>query len=162
MTGAGSDATDEVHGSVALPYPEPVLTDGIVALRPWAEADLDCVREASADPEIPKGTTVPARFTPAEGLAFIERQWSRSADGIGVSQAIVEARTDRAVGLVIVSLRPQQHVAGLGYWVVPSARGGRVATRAVRLLAPWALAALRLNRLEAWVHPDKSLRSACS
>src|SRR3954468_24003816 len=139
--------------SAQLPYPDPPLSDGRIGVRRWLEADVECIRRASADLEIPKGTSVPANFTPAEGLAFIHRQWSRAEDGIGVSQAIVEAGSDVAIGLVIVTLRPQPHVGGLGYWVVPSARGRGAATAALRLITPWALDVLHLRRLEAWVDP---------
>ncbi len=123
-------------------------------MRRWEEADLDCIRLASTDPEIPRGTTVPAAFTTAEGLAFIRRQWARVQDGEGVSQAVVEAHSDRGIGLMWVALRPQPHVGGLGYWVVPPERGHGVATAAVRLISPWALEALSLRRLEAWVQPE--------
>ena len=137
-----------------LPYPDPPLSDGRVGLRRWREADVECIRLAGTDPAIPRGTTVPATFTPAEGLAFIQRQWGRVQNSEGVSQAIVEARTDRAIGLMWVALRPQPHVGGIGYWIVPSERGQGVATAAVRLVVPWALAALDLRRLEAWVQPE--------
>jgi hypothetical protein len=63
--------------TVSLSYPDPPLTDGTVVLRHWAEGDIGCVEEASRDPHIPQGTTVPAIFTVAEGLAWIERQWGR-------------------------------------------------------------------------------------
>jgi hypothetical protein len=46
-----------------LPYPDPPLTDGTVELRRWAENDVGCVEEATFDPCIPEGTTVPATFT---------------------------------------------------------------------------------------------------
>ncbi len=115
---------------------------------------MDCVRHASSDPVIPQGTTVPSDYTDEEGIAFIHRQWSRAAQGVGVSQAIVQADSDRAIGLIIVSARPQEHVAGLGYWVVPGVRGRGAATAAVRLVLPWALDVLGLQRLEAWVAPD--------
>ena len=137
-----------------LQYPDPALSDGRVGLRIWREADLDCVRLASADPRIPKGTSVPSDFTPGEGLAFIHRQWKRLEDGEGVSQAIVEVDSDRAVGLMWVALRPQPRVGGLGYWVVPPARRQGMASAAVRLVVPWAINALDLRRLEAWVEPE--------
>lgn len=148
-----------------LPYPDPPLSDGRIGLRKWREADVECIRLAGTDPRIPKGTTVPATFTPAEGLAFIHRQWSRVESGEGVSQAVVEFDSDRAIGLIWVALRPQRHVGGLGYRIVPPARGRGVATAAVRLVIPWALDALRLRRLESWVEPDnlpsqRALRSA--
>ena len=51
-------------------------------------------------------------------------------------------------------MRPQPHVGGLGYWVVPQERGHGAATAALRLVVPWALSALDLRRLEAWVQPE--------
>ncbi|MBC7632599.1 GNAT family protein [Aeromicrobium sp.] len=148
-----------------LPYPDPPLSDGRIGLRRFDEGDVECIRLASSDPDIPKATTVPATFTPAEGLAFIHRQWSRAENGEGVSQVIVEVDSDRAIGLIWVALRPQRHVGGLGYWVVPPERGQGVATAAARLAIPWALVALDLRRLEAWVEPEnlasqRVLRSA--
>jgi hypothetical protein len=95
-----------------LSYPDPPLSDGRIGLRRWREADVECIRQAGADPDIPRGTTVPATFTPGEGLAFIHRQWGRLRDGEGVSQAIVEVGGDRAIGLMWVALHPQPHVAG--------------------------------------------------
>ncbi len=137
-----------------LRYPDPPLSDGRIGLRKWHEDDVDCVRLAGTDPEIPRGTTVPATFTPAEGLAFIHRQWSRAENNEGVSQAIVDVDSDCAIGLMWVALRPQPHVGGLGYWVVPPQRGQGAATAAVRLIVPWALDALNLWRMEAWVEPE--------
>jgi [ribosomal protein S5]-alanine N-acetyltransferase len=58
-----------------LPYPDPPLGDGRISLRRWQEADVECIRRAGADPDIPRDTTVPAEYTPAAGLAFIRRQW---------------------------------------------------------------------------------------
>ena len=138
-----------------VPYPEPALTDGRTSLRRWREADLDCIRRAGTDPGITDGTTVPATFTQAEGLAFIHRQWGRAEHGEGVSLAIVD-EDDRAVGLVWVAVRPQRRVGGLGYWVIPPERGKGVASAGVRLVVPWALAALDLQRLEAWVEPGNT------
>jgi hypothetical protein len=79
-----------------LSYPDPPLTDGVVALRRWQETDIGCVEEASHDPRIPEGTTVPARFTAADGLAWIERQWGRADNGEGLSLAIADADSNEA------------------------------------------------------------------
>jgi RimJ/RimL family protein N-acetyltransferase len=124
-----------------------------VVLRPWSEDDLECIRDAGTDPEITSDTTVPSTYTQEEGLSFVHRQWSRALTGYGVSLAIALEESDRAVGLAIVVMRPQPGVVGLGYWVAPSDRGNGFATAAVRLLAPWALTALEMNRVEAWVVP---------
>jgi RimJ/RimL family protein N-acetyltransferase len=137
---------------MALEHPGE-LTDGVIRLRRWREADVGCVEQASADPRIPEGTTVPERFTLEAGLAFIRRQWRRARDGEGVSLAIAEVGGDAACGLIWLPHRPQPGVVGLGYWVVPAARGRGVGTRAVRLAATWALEQPGIARVEAWVEP---------
>src|SRR4051794_394727 len=93
--------------AVQLGCPSPQLEDGAVGLRPWTLHDLDCVAEASTHPRIPAGTTVPAIFTPTPGRAFIERQWSHLERGEGISMAIHSRYDDRAVGPIVMMLRPQ-------------------------------------------------------
>jgi ribosomal-protein-alanine N-acetyltransferase len=137
-----------------LSYPDPALSDGVVLLRPWSDGDVDCVRDAATDASIPAGTTVPTVFTPEAGLAFISRQRQRIEGGEGVSLAIADASTGRACGLTWLGVRPQPGVMGLGYWVVPNARGQGFGTRAARLAVDWALSELDVARVEAWVEPD--------
>lgn len=136
-----------------LTYPDPDLTDGVVWLRRWDAGDVGCVREASADKAIPEGTTVPAAFTEEAGLAFITRQLARAEQGEGLSLAIADAATGLAQGLVWLGVRPQPGVVGIGYWVVPAARGRGLAGRAVRLATGWSLLQ-GVARVEAWVEPD--------
>jgi [ribosomal protein S5]-alanine N-acetyltransferase len=136
-----------------LAYPDPDLTDDVVRLRRWAAGDVGCVREASADPAIPEGTTVPAAFTEEAGLAFIARQLGRAEQGEGLSLAIADAATGLARGLIWLGVRPQPGVFGIGFWVVPDARGAGLARRAVRLAARWSLLQ-GVARVEAWVEPD--------
>jgi RimJ/RimL family protein N-acetyltransferase len=140
----------------SLHYPAPELIDGPTHLRKWTLSDIACIAEASTDPRIPEGTTVPATYSPDAGRAFIERQWSRFDNGEGLSLAISSPVTRAAIGLIVLSLRPQHGVAGVGYWVVPSQRGHGHAPRAVRLVTQWALSQAGLSRVEAWVEPDNS------
>jgi RimJ/RimL family protein N-acetyltransferase len=137
-----------------LDYPDPDLTDGVVVLRRWAADDVDCLYEASQDPMIRQGTTVPDVFTPERGRAFIERQWDRQTNAEGLSLAIADAGDNRARGLVVLMHRKTPGTVGIGYWVVPSARRQRRATRAVRLLASWATMVRGLSRLEAFTEPN--------
>ena len=51
-------------------------------------------------------------------------------NGEGVSLAIRSSDHGRAIGLIVVMLRPQPGVVGIGYWVVPSVRGQGMANRA--------------------------------
>ena len=124
-----------------------------MTLRRWSLEDLGCVEEASHDPRIPAGTTVPAVFSPSTGRLFIERQWSRLDNGEGISLAIHANDVDRAIGLVVMLLRPQPSVIGLGYWIVPSARGCGYATAAASVASTWALDEGGFARIEAWVEP---------
>jgi RimJ/RimL family protein N-acetyltransferase len=135
-------------------YPAPPLADGTVLLRRWTLDDLACVEDGSRDPDIPTGTTVPAVYTRAEGEAWIRRQWGRAEDGEGLSLAIADATSAEALGLAALLLRPQRGSAGLGYWVIERARRRGLASRAVGLLARWALADAGLHRVEAFVELD--------
>jgi RimJ/RimL family protein N-acetyltransferase len=137
-----------------LSYPEPPLSDGVVVLRRWVESDIGCVEEASHDPSIPEGTTVPAKFTPAEGLAWIERQWGRADNGEGLSLAITDAGSGEALGAVVLLFRRPPHTAEIGYWLIPRARARGLGSRAVALLARWAVTDAQLARVEALVVPD--------
>ena len=139
-----------------LSCPDPSLEDGLVRLRTWERRDLACVEAAASDPRIPSGTTVPPIYSEAEGMAFIERQWARQSDGEGLSLAIEAQATSTAVGLIALLFRPQPMVAGVGYWVIPDARGHRIASRAVALLSPWALHQASIRRLEAFVDPENA------
>jgi RimJ/RimL family protein N-acetyltransferase len=123
-------------------------------LHRWALTDLACVEEAAADASIPEGTTVPAVYTEREGLAWIDRQWSRADSGEGLSLAIADTSSDEAVGAAVLMLRPQPPSAGVGYWVVERARGRGFATRAITMLSRWALTEAGLARVEALVEPD--------
>jgi [ribosomal protein S5]-alanine N-acetyltransferase len=116
---------------VRLAYPDGDLSDGVALLRKWSEADLGCVREASTDPQIPRGTTVPATFTEAEGLAFIHRQWGRLDRGEGVSLALADAATNEAVGLIVLMLHPRRPGV-LAHRGRPIARPGQRRQRAWR------------------------------
>lgn len=137
----------------SLTYPAP-LNDGVVGVRPWRDTDLACVEQASQDPGIPQGTTVPAHYTPEAGLAYIARQHARLTSGQGVSLAVVDQHTDYAVGHINLMLRPQEGVAGIGYWIIPSARRRGIVSRAISLVTTWGLGAGGFARIEAWVEPD--------
>ena len=136
-----------------LQYPEPELVGDLVGLRRWSYDDLPCIEAASSDAEIPRGTTVPVVYSEQEGRAFIERQWGRQTSGQGVSQAIVELATGRAVGLMWIALDRPPHQAALGYWLVPDARGRGLGSEAVRLASTWVLTATEVHRLTAQVVP---------
>jgi ribosomal-protein-alanine N-acetyltransferase len=153
-TATTSPSLDEMLDRPRLCYPDPPLTDSTIVLRRWEEEDIRCVEEASWDPRIPQGTTVPATFTVAEGHAWIERQWGRADKGEGLSLAIADASSGEALGVVVLMFRRQPGTVEIGYWLIERARGRRLAARAVALLACWALTDAGLARVEALVEPD--------
>jgi len=144
-----------------LDYSVPPLSDGVVELRRWAYGDLACVEAAAGDPRIPAGTTVPAEYSDERGREFIQRQWGRRDNGEGLSLAIADPSTGEAIGLLVLLERDDRSVLGLGYWVVPAARSKGFASRAVSLIAPWALAQADVIEIEAIVEIENepSLRA---
>jgi [ribosomal protein S5]-alanine N-acetyltransferase len=93
-------------------------------------------------------------YSVPEGLAWIERQWGRVEKGEGLSLAIADARSNEALGAVVLLFRQEPGTVELGYWLIERARGRRLASRAVALLAPWALTDAGLERVQAHVALD--------
>ena len=106
---------------------------GPIVLRPFHRGDLELVAEFAADPYVPLIGTIPTPYTPAEGLAYLDRQHQRLADGTGWSFAIAELATDRAVGGAGLWLHDDAS-ATAGYAVAASARGRGIATAALTAL----------------------------
>jgi ribosomal-protein-alanine N-acetyltransferase len=145
-----------------LSYPEPRLGDEVVGLRPWSATDVACVREGK-------------RCDRREALDWISGQEERRSGGAGISLAIAEPRTDEALGAVGLLFRPAAGrvpaghadgaglvfepdggMVGIGYWVLERARRRGLASRAVSLVAGWALSDAGLVRVEALVEPGNA------
>lgn len=131
-----------------------MLDAGPYLLRPYRSDDLPLVEQAAADAHIPLITSVPAAFTEATGVAFIERQHARAAEGKGYPMVIAERDGDLPVGAIGLWLEnPQAGRASIGYWVVPAARGRGAAQHALVAVTQWALRDLGLGRVELFVEP---------
>jgi RimJ/RimL family protein N-acetyltransferase len=134
-----------------LPPPEPPLSDGVVTLREWA---LDHVRDltvACRDPEIVRWTTeIPEDYTEEHARSWIASTaegWARGSAEL----AITEARTGALVGAIGLFAR-EPWIAEIGYWVAAPYRGRGLATRALSLMAEWAVE-LGFVRLQLLVLP---------
>lgn len=141
-----------------------VATERFV-LRPWRENDLGALAEAATDPCITSITTVPVTYTTEAGRAFLHRMTELSAGGVTVPRAIADRVTGTVVGHVSLRLRDLDlGRVGLGYWVLPSARGRGVAREAVTGLSDWAFDRLASWRVELCVEPwnEPSKRVALS
>jgi ribosomal-protein-alanine N-acetyltransferase len=133
-----------VPGSLAR-LPQPVLKVDDLVLRPWQASDAAAVSRAYSEPSIRQWHV--RSMTEEEARVWIDSWPGRWAQESGGGWAI-----SNASGLVgQISLRRLNLAEGLGevsYWVLPAARGSRVATRALCTLTAWAFDELKLHRLE--------------
>ncbi|GAB3504735.1 GNAT family N-acetyltransferase [Amycolatopsis cihanbeyliensis] len=124
---------------------QPTIPAGELALRPWRAADAPEVRAAFDNPEIRHWHR--RRFDSVaeagEWIAGWSAQWAAET---AASWAITGGALAGQVGLRNIDLA--SGCASLSYWVLPAARGRKVATRAVRALAEWCFGELGLRRLE--------------
>jgi [ribosomal protein S5]-alanine N-acetyltransferase len=131
----------------------PVLAGGGVTLRPWDRADAPAILAAYQDPAI-QLWHARTMTDLAEAEAWIDSRrehWEQEAAGDWAVEA------DGAVVGRVALHHLDLHDGGgeVGYWVVPAARGRRVAPRAVEALAAWSFAVLGLHRLRL-VHSTRN------
>jgi RimJ/RimL family protein N-acetyltransferase len=123
-------------------------------LRPWRDSDLGELAQASSDRYITSITSVPAPYTTEAGHAFLRRMTELAAGGVVVPRAIAERTTGAVVGHISLRLRDLDlGRIGLGYWVLPAARGRGAAGEAVSGFTDWAFARLGAQRAELCVEP---------
>jgi [ribosomal protein S5]-alanine N-acetyltransferase len=124
------------------------LSDGVVELRLIDKRDLDTIEQAALDSEISRQFAL-IKERPNE---YVARYQELSRAGGGAAFAICDVGGE-CLGLVTVEL----HAAGralLAYWLLQEARGRGRATRALRLVSPWALSQPGVARLELWTSPE--------
>jgi RimJ/RimL family protein N-acetyltransferase len=131
---------------------QPQIDAGDVRLRPWRPADRPAVVAAYADPAIRRWHC--RTMTDEEARDWIDAWPGRWRDETGAGWAVADAGgaadADGVVGQI--SLRRLDLAEGLAevsYWVLPAARGRRVAPRALAAVAAWSFATLGLHRVEA-------------
>ena len=141
----------------ALPFPDPPLLDGVVALRPWCRTDSAQRMAGFSDPLCQRFSWPRVEpFAEADASAGFERNETERLAGEALSLAIVDATQPERVwgGASIYDVDLDEARAAVGYWLAPEARGRGAATRTVRLLAGWAFDQLGVARLELTCAPD--------
>ena len=122
-----------------IPAPGVPLTDGTLVLRLPRETDVPAIAAACSDPEIARWIPVPVPYGVEDArnfVAFTAEGWSSGREPTFV---IADAADRSLLGTLALHRRPDEPGrAAVGYWLAPEARGRGAATRAVRLVVPWA------------------------
>lgn len=122
-----------------------------MALRAWAEDDVPVLVRACADPLTQRYTSVPGPYTPEDARLFVHAGRSDTSLPLAV---VADGEPDDVLGAVgLHAVDPARARAEVGYWTAPWVRGRGVATRALGLLARWALAELGLARVDLYAEP---------
>jgi len=139
-----------------LCFPDPPLTDGVVALRAWTRDDIGFVVEACQDPEVSRySPAIPFPYTEADALGWVESQEPTRLAGGGLDFSVTRAVTGELLGAIGLAKVSQTRMsAATGYWLAREARGHGHISRAVRVLARWAFDDLELARLELTADPE--------
>lgn len=121
----------------------PELTDGDLALRAPAPADVAAITRICSDPDIQRWTRVPTPYTTDDARRFVLMAIGALAEGTGAHLLAVRNEDRRVVlGCIGLSIDLADRTGELGYWVAPEARGRGVAARGGRLLLAHAFARL--------------------
>ncbi|MGI5376198.1 GNAT family N-acetyltransferase [Streptomyces sp. CA-251387] len=138
-------------------HPHPDLHGHGLRLRPWdadSEADVDAWFRGRTDPEFRRWNTPLKITTDLDSARDSLRDAVRnSAEGTAAAYCVTDAASGALLGHIGVNvINSVMRYGRVGYWVLPEARGRRVATRALALAARWALTepggGLGLHRLE--------------
>lgn len=132
-----------------MPLDVPDLADEVVRLRPPALADVDAITAECQDPEIPRFTRIMSPYRREDAVRFVEDTAHGWAEGSSAAFVISDLDRDTVLGSVgLMRIHEERHVAEIGYWVAGGARRRGIATRAVRLVAAWAVRDLGIARVE--------------
>jgi RimJ/RimL family protein N-acetyltransferase len=142
----------------------PVLTDGVVCIRPFAATDAAALVEIWTDPTIRSRNTVPEPSEEA-ALQWIAGHAATVGSGEAWEWALVDAATNVLAGRrALKGIDWGRGCASAACWVAPGFRGRRFAARSLRLAAAHAFSA-GLVRVQAECEADNeaslsSVRSA--
>jgi RimJ/RimL family protein N-acetyltransferase len=129
-----------------MPFP---LRDDVVELRPWEDSDLPGLLEAIDDPEVFRWIDlIPQPYTEADGRSWLAHTREARQSGRATNFAVLDAVDGRILGGMGVNWSPERDVGEVGYWLRRDARGSGVTTRALVLVARWALSLDGVERLQ--------------
>jgi RimJ/RimL family protein N-acetyltransferase len=126
-----------------LTQPE-ICANGLI-LRPWQPPDRPAVVAAYADPAIQRWHC--RSMTDEEADDWINAWPGRWRNETGAGWAVLDAG-DVAGQISLRRVVLAEGLAEVSYWVLPGARGRRIAARALSAVTAWSFKVLRLHRLE--------------
>ncbi|GII30161.1 acetyltransferase [Planotetraspora mira] len=127
----------------ALTQPE-IHANGVV-LRPWRLSDHPAVVAGYTDPAIQRWHC--RSMTEDEAREWIGSWPGRWRGETGAGWAVLDAG-DVAGQISLRRIDLFEGLAEVSYWVLPGARGRRIAPRALSALSAWCFETLRLHRVE--------------
>ena len=134
---------------------QPELDVDDFVLRAWRPADAPAVVAAYTDPDIQQWHARSMDMNEAlEWIAAWPQRWRHETDcgwAVASGEAVLGQISLRGINL-------DSGFAGVSYWVLPQARGRRIAPRALVAVTRWAFEALGLHRIEV----DHSTRNPAS
>jgi RimJ/RimL family protein N-acetyltransferase len=129
--------------------PNPPLSDGVVTLREWTQADAPAVAAACGEDEIARWMPlIPQPYTEADArdyIASVEAAWG---DRTGGTFAVVGESGEILGSIGMRVIDPQHAVVEVGYWAAAAARGRGLTTRALRLICGWLLGDVGAKRVQ--------------
>ncbi len=142
------------------------LSDGVISLRPFQMSDTDELTEAVREsiPELkPWMSWCHDDYSEDDTRNWIKSLPSGWAEGTQFNFAMMDTQDGLLLGgCGLNHINPTYRFANLGYWVRTSRTGEGIASRAVRLIASFAIEQVKLIRVEIVVAVENypSLRVA--
>jgi RimJ/RimL family protein N-acetyltransferase len=131
------------------------VTDGVVSLRDWTEADVPALVSALEDREVSRWLPrIPYPYTEAHAREAIRSYNEEREAGRGLYLAVTDVRSATVQGWVGMSIDSDESVGNAGYWMKQEARGQGRATRSLGLLVACAFEELLLERIEVRADVD--------
>jgi RimJ/RimL family protein N-acetyltransferase len=135
-----------------LAPPDPPLTDGVVTLRAWRDADADAIVRMMDEPEIARWTRAPSPYKESDAIAWLATHPVLLRRRTELPLAITDADSGELIGSIGLRF-PEDGRGEFGYLVSAGARRRGVAERALRLYARWAFDELGVERVEVLIQP---------
>jgi len=110
-------------------------------LRQWRIEDAPDLFEAWKDPQILSGSVAPEKRSLRDAREWISRTDVRRRAGVSLDLVVADGGDDSLLGEVgLYRFDKSRRAALISWWLTTGARGDGTATRAVNMLAEWALA----------------------